>query len=271
MSRRPLPLALGVLALASIAWQAARAERLVTRKGEGELGFVLTMLEAEGVGTSNRALVRAVGAGASDTARMLAMEVLGFRKVHRAKWVLLRVLDDEAESDILRQSAAFALARLGNDHGMARLRDYYEAATDQSERVYFADCLAQVGDPRGYEVVEEGLGAREEYVRRQAVSALKPFILQVRIFPRLGSRPLERLLASLNDLAEHVRADALLVVAILLSEGASLPGACDSVRARAGVEEVAEVRNDAIRLVPRICGARTSASQRQAAKEALGG
>ena len=78
----------------------------------------------------------------------MAIEILGLKNEHRAKDVLERLLDT-SNDQLLKETAALALARLGNAKGIPALETLMRASTSANRRIFMAARLAEFGNASG--------------------------------------------------------------------------------------------------------------------------
>jgi hypothetical protein len=132
-------------------------------------------LLAEGVKTDTLPLVEAVRVSNEPEIRRLAIIVLGARGEQAAREPLRNSLTTDPDSTV-RNAAAEALVRLGDDMGLATLRVQAEKTNAPVSRLNLIKLLAQAGDRSGFPYVREALFSDQEVPRRYAIEILPFFV-----------------------------------------------------------------------------------------------
>jgi hypothetical protein len=140
---------------------------------EGPPPMILSYLAGVGVETDTASLLAAAERHDDPTVQWAATTLLAERQVPEAGGLFRRLLASSSRD--LREAAAFGLARLGDDEGLAVLEELLETAVDGMERIHLAEQLARLGRSSGYAYVAEALGHAPEAVDggRDSSSAAK--------------------------------------------------------------------------------------------------
>jgi HEAT repeat protein len=187
---------------------------------EGPSPMLLGILENAGVNAADpAALVQAATAHQDPNVRWVAIEVLGLRKEGRARDVLRRILAKEQEERVVRETAALALARMGDEAGLKALREFMESPTDPKRQVFLAARLAELGDVSGYAHVARAARSEDPSLREMAVEALPPFALRPQAELGGGPLPGALLLHLAEDGSPDVRKQVLAFLPIAMGKG----------------------------------------------------
>ncbi|MGH9250347.1 MAG: HEAT repeat domain-containing protein, partial [Acidimicrobiales bacterium] len=165
--------------------------------------MLLGILNNAGVSEDTDSLLVAARAHADPTVRWAAIETLGQRKERQALPLLLDVLEHEPDR-LIRETAALALARLGEEQGFAALRRFMASPEDRAQQLFLATRLAELGDPSGYRHVATAARAEAKALRAAAAEALVPF-LSAAIGETDAPAPAELLLGLSSDESVEVR------------------------------------------------------------------
>ena len=190
-------------------------------------------LRQQGIATDTKSLIDVVLSSPETGTRWMAMEVLGLRHETTARDALRKALD-RASDRLLQESAALALARLGDASGQAALEKLMPTAATLERQVVIAARLAEFGNPAGYRFAAQAATSKETHLRYVAIGALVAF---VPLPGRAGQSPLEArrlLLQLLEDPDPGVRKEVLIYLPMAIAKG--LPGA----EARPIVEKLAK-------------------------------
>lgn len=179
-----------------------------------------SILQQQGVKTDLPSLREAAGSGPDIGVRWMSVEILGLRGDQASRPLLKRVLKGDAQR-LVRETAALALARLGDKEGLAGLKTFMETAEPQ-RRSYLAGRLAELGEPEGYRFVAEATAGDNTQVRLLSIACLAPFV------PFQGRQvvividPVDRLLALAKDPDPKIRKEALINIPMAVVKGAPL-------------------------------------------------
>jgi HEAT repeat protein len=138
------------------------------------VGEIEGQLRAQGVKTDTNSLMSAVRSNPDVGIRSDAAQLLGYRREASAKETLLGVLRSDS-AHIVRQNAAWALARIGAPQGVAGLKDLLADTEDLKQRSFIASQMAEFGDPSGYKYVVEALASKNSQIRYLCVAHLFAF------------------------------------------------------------------------------------------------
>jgi HEAT repeat protein len=175
------------------------------------VGEIEGQLRAQGVQTDTNSLMSAVRSNPDVGIRSDAVQLLGYRRDASAKETLLGVLHSDS-AHIVRQNAAWALARIGAPEGVAGLKDLLADTEDLKQRSLIASQMAEFGDPSGYKYVVEALASKNPETRYLCVAHLFPFF-KFEDKRNAGSiEPVEQLQKLLRDRDGKVRAEAVTIV-----------------------------------------------------------
>lgn len=205
------------------------------RPGDAEGGpppMILAFLEGAGIATDDASLMVAAESHADEPVRWAATSVLAEREVIEARDLFRRLAaGDEAQS--VREAAAYGLARLGEESGVAVLEAQLAAASDRMERISVAQRLAEVGRGTGYPDVVEALSVDSgaageasednsrapEAVRVAAVNSLQAYFEAGVVGDEVAPQPRELLLQAAADPAELVRSAAITQLSVAVYQG----------------------------------------------------
>ena len=178
------------------------------------------VLRQQGIKTDLPSLREVARSGPDANVRWMAMEVLGLRRDQAARAVLAHVVKNDGDR-LLRETAALALARLGDADGLSTLKGLMETAEPQ-RRVYLAARLAELNEPAGYAFVAEAVEGDNSQLKLLGIGNLAPFV------PFEGRRagvvinPIGRLLAVARHADPKIRKEALLNIPMAVVKGAPL-------------------------------------------------
>lgn len=127
-------------------------------------------LQKDGFETDTESLVSLAKTHQEETAGLRAISILGQRGEQSAKGVLREILLKGAD-ELVRESAAIALARLGDEEGLQALIQYFHEAKGDS-KASLALVLAKLGKDVGYSQTLELSYSASLRVRVAAVRAL---------------------------------------------------------------------------------------------------
>ena len=177
-------------------------------------------LRQQRIQTDTKSLIDVVLSNRDSGTRWMAIEILGLRKEAAARDALRRVLDT-ADDRLLNESAALALARLGDESGKAALAKLMPTAASLERQIFLAARLAEFGNPAGYQFVVQAATSKDPHLKYIAVGALVPFVpLEGRAGPApLG--PKRHLLQLLEDPDPNVRKEVLNYLPTAISKGLS--------------------------------------------------
>jgi HEAT repeat protein/uncharacterized protein DUF2330 len=130
-----------------------------------------SQLNYKGIKTDTASLIEIARSGADVGTRWMAIEILGLKKEHKAKDVLERLLDT-SNDELLKETAALALARLGDAKGIPALETLMRASTFAHRRIFMAARLAELGNPSGYTYVAQAAAGTDRYLQYLAVGAM---------------------------------------------------------------------------------------------------
>ncbi|HYR83478.1 MAG TPA: HEAT repeat domain-containing protein [Terriglobia bacterium] len=172
-------------------------------------------LRQQGLKTDAESLVAITRSNVSEEKRWTAIEVLGLRNEQLAKGTLLEILRT-GETQLLKETAALALARLGDQAGVLGLEKFMKASTDPERQVFMAARLAELGNRSGYQYVVQAVSGGVTHLRYISVGALVAFL------PLTGDSrgsAAERLLALLDDRDAMVRKEVLVYLPLAILKG----------------------------------------------------
>lgn len=177
-----------VLALAA-SW--ANAER-----GPVEEPWVEPSRELEELGfdVSTESLLEIIESTETTQAQELAIRIVGLRGEQESAPILRRLMV-AAPGEAIRHRSAVALARLGDEAGLAELRRL--CYTDHHRRFSFAMELASLGDPTCLSMVLEAAGSTDTLVQRRAIGAVSEF------YPLVSDVDRRRLRGFLEQMLDH--------------------------------------------------------------------
>ena len=200
-------------------------------------------LREAGVSPDTASLIAVSNSNRDLSLRWAAIEVLGLRKEREARDVLWQLTQDE--EPLLRETAALALARIGDERGVSALKDFMQATPTTERRLFLAARLAEFGNPSGYSVVTEATKSEDPHVRFLSVSSLVPFVHLAEKGKKLQSDPLDELMQLARDEARDVRYEVLVQLPIAAPRGAAMRRAKPLVEKMAEQDPDAEVREKA--------------------------
>jgi len=176
-------------------------------------------LRQQGKPTDARSLTRlAASESENEGTRWMAIEVLGLRGDKQAIETMNALLRP-SESRLIRESAALALARLGDRRGIAALEQMVGSAEDPERRLSLAGHLAEFGSPVGYKYARQAALSETERLRYLSVGALVPFIPLEAAFKEERIDASDRLVALLQDKSPDVRQEVLLYLSLAVEKG----------------------------------------------------
>lgn len=181
-----------------------------------------------GHATDTGTLIELARAGADLNHRWLALEILGLRGEAGSIEAVRRIVHDDQEPALIRQTAALALARIAGAEGVAALRDLMLQEPDIERQVVMAAQLAELGDASGYPLVVQAAQSAHPRQRFLSVAAL---VSQIPLKAAAGlPHPLELLVALADDQDPQVRHEVIIQLPFAVAKGA----------AQASLESIAE-------------------------------
>jgi HEAT repeat protein len=173
-------------------------------------------LAARGISTDTDSLLRLAGSTASIDLRWEAVELLGLRHEQRARETLWKLAIGDP-SRLVQQTAALAVARLGDERGVELLRSSLGTEEDPQRKLFLAARLAELGDPSGYGAVVAAARSADAHLRLLSAGALVPFL---RWRGKLsGPDPEDLLLALAHDPSRDVRYELLVELPLAVNGG----------------------------------------------------
>ncbi len=203
-------------------------------------------LTYQGIKTDTASLIEAAQFAADDTARWMAIEVLGLRGEQQAKEVLRKILAHDP-NPILQESAALALARLKDEAGLSALKRFMQTSAVPQRQLYLAARLAELGDHSGYPLVAKAAGSDDAHLRYVAVGTLLAFVPVEAKDQETEIRPIERLITLADDKDPKVRKEVLMQFGLAVYKGVSIAHFRPTVERMAAKDPEAEVREWASR------------------------
>jgi HEAT repeat protein len=207
-----------------------------------EMAFAI--LEKAGVGTDSDSLVTAVRSSRDPMVRWISIEILGQRKATTAQGTLLKALKGDPDR-LVRETAALALARMGQKVGVSALKEFMAAPTDSARQIFTAARLAELGDASGYQYVCMAAKSESSSQRESAVPALVPFLLLSGLTSDCAASPSDLLLSLVEDRSADVRYTALLHLPMAVGKGLGLERARLIVNQLAQSDPEPKVREEA--------------------------
>lgn len=207
--------------------------------------MLLAVLERAGVALDNASLMAAARAHEDATVRWVAIDLLGQQHALEARELLLGILRAD-EDRLIRETAALALARLGEAAGLSALEEFMRAPADAKSQLFLAARLAELGRGTGYEYVVDVLVDPEPNpLKPLAADTLSSFY----DLPDLGVEPEQQpgslLLALTEDPDAAVRSAALTQLSIAVNRGMALASALPRVERVAHSDPDAKLRQQA--------------------------
>jgi len=149
--------------------------------------------------------------------RWAAIEVLGLRGDREAIPVL-RAFATDGKERFLAETAALALARLGEESGKSALVSFVESAKEPERQLYLAARLAELGDASGYRFVAQAAidGSAD---RRFASAAALVAFLPLEPASKGAIDAERRLLGLAHDEEARVRSEFVVQAPIAISRG----------------------------------------------------
>ncbi len=179
---------------------------------------LVEMLQQSGVAHTDAPSLIAWLRTAPPTAnRWAAVEVLGLRG-DREAIPLLRTLAANGKERFLAETAALALARLGEESGKNALVSFMESSEDPERQLFLAARLAELGDPSGYRFVAQSAIDRSASRRFASAAALVAF-LPLEPASKGAVDAERRLLALAHDEEAQVRFEFVVQAPIAISRG----------------------------------------------------
>jgi HEAT repeat protein len=228
------------------------AAAVITRAGdlpggqEGPSPMLLGILENAGIDPGDpAALVKAATGHQDSNVRWVAVEVLGLRKEIRSRDVLRQIVAKDKEDRVVRETAALALARMGDAEGLKALRGFMENPTNPGRQVFLAARLAELDDVSGYRHVVRAARSEDPSLREMAVEALPPFLLHRVAEQEGGTSPGDLLLRMAQDESAQVRQQFLVFLPVVVGKGLSPEQARAAVKRLAEGDPEVEVRESA--------------------------
>lgn len=189
------------------------------RGGREEISdMFLGILEQAGVGTDTPSLLSAMRSNRDATVRWVAIEILGQRRESQALEPIQKALKGDPDR-VVRETAALALARMGEKSGFAALKEFLKSPVDPARQLYTAARLAELGEAMGYPYVCEAARSESASLREVAVENLVPFIA-LKVPPGgCDVKPMDLLLALIEDKSPQIRYTVLLYLPIAVTKG----------------------------------------------------
>ena len=180
------------------------------------------LLQAWGVKTDTPSLRQEASTGTDPSRRALAIEVLALRG-DRESVPLFAAILKSANDRLVQESAALALARLGDPRGVSALKQYMETSSDPSGKLFLASQLAEFGDASGYPLIVQAVTSKKGQERLLAIANLVAFVpFQGRTVAGTTVDPVDRLIALAKDPDPKVREEALTNMPLAVGKGASV-------------------------------------------------
>jgi hypothetical protein len=196
------------------------------------------MLEQEGIDTSSPSLLKLARAKGEASNRWVAIEILGLRGAKEAIAVFREILVQE-QDQLLRETAALALARLSDEVGLTALREFVHDQTEWSRQLYLAARLAELGDSTGYPYVAAAARAKSAEHRFSSVAPLVAFLP---FSNRLPTDPIDLLFVLGRDEEAKVRREVLIKLPLATVKGVSPEIFCPLVDEMADGDKNQEIR-----------------------------
>lgn len=192
-------------------WILAFGRQGISPEDAETVGEIEGQLHAQGIQTDTNSLMSEARSNPDLGIRSDAVQLLGYRREASARESLLGVLHSDP-SHLVRENAAWALARIGAAEGVAGLKDLLAEADDLKQRSFIAAQMAEFGDLGGYKYVLECLASKNSETRYLCVAHLFPFF-KVEDNRNAGLiKPVEQLQKLLRDRDAKVRAEAVTIV-----------------------------------------------------------
>ena len=171
----------------------------------------------QGFKTDTASLMQLAGSDRPEGIRWMAIEILGLRQEQQSRPVLRNLLVKD-QSQLVRETAALALAQLKDDQGMESLREMVKTASTKERQTYLASQLAQLHDPSAYSYVAENVQSKDPHLRFVSASALTSFV-QFELNGVGGIDAIERLVQLAKDTDSQVRNEIVTQFALAAYKG----------------------------------------------------
>lgn len=205
---------------------------------------LVEMLQQSGVAkTDAPSLIGWLRTAPPSANRWAAIEVLGLRGDREAIPVL-RAFAADGKERFLAETAALALARLGDENGKSALVAFVESSKDPLRQLYLAARLAELGEVSGYRFVAQA--AIDDSANRRFASAAA-LVAFVPLGPASkGAIDAERrLLALAHDEDAGVRLEFVVQAPIAVARGADRSRIESALRELAAKDSGTKVREQA--------------------------
>jgi HEAT repeat protein len=169
------------------------------------------ILRGQHINTDTASLIEALAPGHELIVRSSAAQLLGLRKELTAINALKGALHSDQEP-LVRETAAWALANMGDQEGKTALKDLIPRSEDLRRQSILAAELAELGDPSMYSFAVKAVASSSPETRFLSVANLFPF---VKYQGKTGAEvidPLQRLQGLAHDKDPKVRGEALSVL-----------------------------------------------------------
>lgn len=210
-------------------------------RGDDEAWQYVGILRAHGVSMEATAVAAAARDHESSQVRWAALELLSRVDAEESRELFAEALRDD-QNRLVRETAALALARLGDPRGQRALKDFLDDASPPRDLLIAAE-LAERGDWGGYSIVADAVVSTSP-VRREDAARFLPYFMGARseeVSPE-PAKALERLLA---DPEESVRKVAVEQLSLATERGFSRSRAQELANALAEQDHSAQVRQSA--------------------------
>jgi HEAT repeat protein len=178
-------------------------------------------LALQGIATDAASVAKAALSNPDLSVRWTAVELLGLRGDVSAKGALRKIVLND-DSRLLRETAALALARLGEPGAVKELKSFLESAEDPERELFLAARLAELGDLSGYPIVVKAARSEKEDLRFLSVESLVRFAVSGQDKLAGEESPAGLLLHLLNDPNGRIRSEVLVQLSTAQSQGLSL-------------------------------------------------
>lgn len=207
--------------------------------------MLLAVLEAAGVGLDNASLMAAVRAHEDPTVRWVAIDLLGQQRAVEARGLLLGILQED-DDRLIRETAALALARMGEEAGFTALEGFLSRPADPKSQLFLAARLAELGRVSGYQyVVDVLLDPEPNPLKPLAVDSLSAFFALRDLPAEPGQRPEPLLLLLSEDPDVAVRSAVLTQLSVVVNRGMAAAKAQPQVEKLAHGDPDAKIREQA--------------------------